>query len=172
MQSQNLAARVGRWSAQHSKAAVIGWVLFVVLAVVVGGKVGQNHLDESATGSGESKRGDMTVKAAGFPERADEQVLVQSKASGDPEVTAAVEDVVGRLQRIDGVTDIESPLDPAARANTVSYDGRSVVVNYAIRGSCSGRSAICTRCRPTSPSWWPSSASPSASTTRCSTRAA
>jgi uncharacterized membrane protein YdfJ with MMPL/SSD domain len=135
MQSRNLAARAGRWSAQHRKAAILGWVLFVVLAVVIGGKVGQNDLDESAAGSGESKRGDMLVEAAGFPKTAGEQVLVQGKAAGDPEVTAAVRDVVTRLQRIDGVTEIESPLDPAARVNTVSKDGRSVVVNFAMPGS-------------------------------------
>jgi uncharacterized membrane protein YdfJ with MMPL/SSD domain len=134
MQPRNLAARIGKWSAQHRRTAILGWILFVVLAVVVGGKVGQNDLDESATGSGESKRGDMIVKAA-FPERAREQVLVQGKGGGDPEVTAAVRDVVTRLQRIDGVTQIESPLDPAARANTVSKDGRSVVVNFAMPGS-------------------------------------
>ena len=116
MQSRNLAARAGRWSAQHRKTAVIGWILFVVLAVVVGGKIGQNDLDESATGSGESKRGDMIVEAAGFPERAGERVLVQGKGSvtaGDPEVSAAVRDVVSRLAQIQGVTEIESPLDPA-----------------------------------------------------------
>ena len=132
--SQNLAARVGRWSAHNRKTAIIGWVLFVVLAVVAGGKIGQNNLDESATGSGESKRGDMIVNA-GFPDRATEQVLVQGKGSGDPEVTAAVQDVVRRLRRVGGVTDIESPLDPAARGATVSRDGRSVVVNYTIPGS-------------------------------------
>jgi uncharacterized membrane protein YdfJ with MMPL/SSD domain len=138
MQPSNLAARAGRWSGQHRRTAILGWIAFVVLAVVVGGRIGQSHLDESATGSGESKRGDMTVKAAGFPDRATEQVLVQGRGSaraGDPEVTAAVKDVVGRLRRIDGVTDIESPLDPATRADTVSKDGRSVVVNYAIAGT-------------------------------------
>ena len=138
MSSQNLAARAGRWSAQHRKTAIFGWVLFVVLAVLVGGRIGQNDLDESATGSGESKRGDMIVAAAGFPERATERVLVQGRGSvraNDAEVAAAVKDVVARLQRIDGVADIESPLDPAARANTVSKDGRSVVVNYAIPGT-------------------------------------
>ena len=77
MHSRNLAARAGRWSAQHRRTAVIGWIVFVVLAVVVGGKIGQNDLDESATGSGESKRGDMIANAAGFPEQAGEQVLVQ-----------------------------------------------------------------------------------------------
>ena len=77
MQSRNPAARIGRWSAQHRKTAILGWILFVVLATVLGGKVGQNDLDDSARGSGESKRGDMIIKAAGFPDQAGEQVLVQ-----------------------------------------------------------------------------------------------
>ena len=34
MQSRNLAARAGRWSAQHRKTAILGWILFVVLATV------------------------------------------------------------------------------------------------------------------------------------------
>ena len=130
MHSRNLAARAGRWSAQHRRTAVIGWIVFVVLAVVVGGKIGQNDLDESATGSGESKRGDMIVKAAGFPEQAGEQVLVQGKGSvtaDDPEVTAAVRDVVRRLAQIDGVTGIERPLR--------SEDGRSVLVTFEMAGS-------------------------------------
>jgi|tagenome__1003787_1003787.scaffolds.fasta_scaffold20971512_1 uncharacterized membrane protein YdfJ with MMPL/SSD domain len=138
MESRNLASRIGTWSAQHRRTAILGWILFVVLAVVLGGKVGQNDLDKSAAGSGESKRGDMIVHAAGFPERAPEQVLVQGKgrvSAGDPEVTAAVRDVVGRLRRIEGITQIESPLDLAGRANTVSKDGRSVVIDFAMAGS-------------------------------------
>src|SRR4051812_17677364 len=137
MQSRNLAARAGRWSAQHRKAAILGWIAFVVLATVLGGKVGQKDLDDSARGSGESKRGDMIVEAAGFPERAGEQVLVQGRGAvraGDPAVKSAVRDVVGRPGRIEGVTAIESPLNRAARAGTVSRDGRSVVVNFELRG--------------------------------------
>ena len=138
MQSRNLAARAGRWSAQHRKTAILGWIAFVVLAAVLGGKVGLNDIDESAQGNGESKRGDMIVEAAGFPEQAGEQVLVQGKGTvgaDDPQVTAAVRDVVSRLAAIEGVTEIESPLDPAARVNTVSADGRSVVVNFKLAGS-------------------------------------
>src|SRR4051812_31459795 len=138
MQPRNLAARAGRWSAEHRRTAILGWILFVVLATGLGGKVGQNDVDESARGSGESKRGDMIVKAAGFADRAGEQVLVQGTGSvkaDDPQVTAAVRDVVGRLERIRGITGIESPLDHARRATTVSEDGRSVVVNFKLRGS-------------------------------------
>ena len=50
-------------------------------------------------------------------------------------MTAAVQDVVSRLEQIEGVTEIESPLDPANRANTVSKDGRSVVVNFTLPGT-------------------------------------
>jgi uncharacterized membrane protein YdfJ with MMPL/SSD domain len=138
MQSRNLAARAGRWSAQHRKTGILGWILIIALAAVLGGKVGQNELDDSASGNGDSKRGDMIVAAAGFPDQSGEQVLVQGKGSlkaGDPQVTAAVKDVVHRLERIDGIAEIESPLDPATRANTVSKDGRSVVVNFKLRGT-------------------------------------
>jgi len=127
MESRNLAARAGRWSAHHRKAAILGWIAFVVLAVLVGGKIGQNDLDESAAGSGESKRGDMIVAAAGFPERSGEQVLVQSEQAGDPRRSAAVGDVVARLKRIEGVTDVERPLHSA--------DGRSVLVSFAMEGT-------------------------------------
>ena len=88
MQRRNLASRIGKWSAEHRRVAVLAWVAFVVLAVVAGGKIGQNDLDESAAGSGESKRGDMIVAAAGFPERSGEQVLVQSEQAGDPRRSA------------------------------------------------------------------------------------
>jgi uncharacterized membrane protein YdfJ with MMPL/SSD domain len=127
MESRNLAARAGRWSAQHRKTAVMGWILFVVLAVVVGGKVGQNDLDESASGNGESKRGDMVVHAAGFPEASGEQILVQGRSADDPAVTAAVRDVVSRLERIAGIKEIERPL--------TSKDGRSILVSFKIPGT-------------------------------------
>jgi uncharacterized membrane protein YdfJ with MMPL/SSD domain len=137
MPSPNFAARAGRWSARHRKTAILGWILFVVLATVIGGSVGQRTLDDSASGNGDSKRGSMLIEAADFPEQSGEQVLIQAKggaAADGPEVRAAVRDVVQRLERLDGVTEIESPLRPEHRANTVSADGRSVVVNFTLPG--------------------------------------
>jgi len=127
MESRNFAARAGRWSAEHRKTAIVGWVVFVVLAVLVGGKIGQKDLDESAAGNGEAKRGDMIIKAAGFPEQAGEQVLVQGRNADDPAVTGAVHDVVARLERIKSVARIERPL--------ASQDGRSVLVSFTLRGT-------------------------------------
>ena len=40
----NLAARAGRWSAQHRRKAILGWLVFVVLAVAVGGALGTKTL--------------------------------------------------------------------------------------------------------------------------------
>jgi uncharacterized membrane protein YdfJ with MMPL/SSD domain len=137
MQPRNFAARAGRWSATHRKAAVLGWILFVVLATVVGGKVGQTNLEAAEMGNGESKRGNMIVDDAGFPDTIGERVLIQGKgsiAASDPEVTAAVKDVVHRLEQIKGVDDIESPLAKEHRASTVSQDGRSVIVNFTLPG--------------------------------------
>src|SRR4051794_12549880 len=127
MQPDNLAARAGRWSAQHRKTAILGWIVFVVVAILVGGRIGLNSLDESASGSGESKRGDMIVDAAGFPERAGEQVLVQGSSADDAGVTVAVHDVVARLRRITAVTAIERPL--------AAKDHRSVLVSFKLRGT-------------------------------------
>jgi RND superfamily putative drug exporter len=135
LQPKNLAARAGRWSATHRKTAILGWVLFVVLATVIGGKIGQNQLKESASGNGDSKRGAMIVDDAGFPEEIGERVLIQGKGaikSDDPQVTAAVKDVVNRLEAIKGVKGIESPLNAQQRANTVSEDGRSVLVTFSM----------------------------------------
>ena len=57
MQSRNLAARAGRWSAHHRKKAILGWFAFVILATVLGGMVGQKKLSDEDMGNGESKRG-------------------------------------------------------------------------------------------------------------------
>jgi uncharacterized membrane protein YdfJ with MMPL/SSD domain len=135
MQPRNLAARAGRWSAQHRKTAITGWVLFVVLATLIGGSVGQKNLEPAAMGNGEAKQADQIIDKAGFPETIGERVLVQGKGSikaDDPRVTAAVTDVVDRLERIDGVSDIQSPLNAEDRANTVSKDGRSVLVTFSL----------------------------------------
>jgi RND superfamily putative drug exporter len=137
MQPRNLAARAGRWSATHRKTAILGWILFVVLASVIGGKVGQQNLESSKMGNGESKRHDTIVDNANYPDEIGERVLIQGKGSlkaDSPQVTAAVKDVVNRLEQIKGVSDIESPLNSKDRANTVSADGRSVLVTFTLPG--------------------------------------
>jgi len=130
----SIAARAGRWSAAHRKKAVLGWLVFVVLATVLGGMVGQRTIAEEDYGNGESRVADQAIAAAGFPEEADEQVLVQGKGSvriGDPAFTAAVRDVTERLERTEHVRDVESPL-ARGNAGQLSKDGRSALVTFTI----------------------------------------
>ena len=63
-QSRNIAARAGRWSARHRKTAVLGWIVFVVLAFMVGSNIGTRHLTHEESGVGDSGRAAQITKDA------------------------------------------------------------------------------------------------------------
>jgi uncharacterized membrane protein YdfJ with MMPL/SSD domain len=131
----NLAARAGRWSAQHRKKAILGWLAFVILAVFIGGSVGTKTLDQSDNGTGESGRADKVV-AAHFPDKTGESVLVQTQTAArnrDPEFRRTVETVVSRLEETKHVRNVESPYSPGSQG-TLSQDGKSALVTFELRG--------------------------------------
>ena len=111
-QHHNLAARAGRWSASHRKLAILGWLAFVVAAVVIGGAAGINYQRDEDLGTGESGRADKII-AAGFADHVSEQVLLQSRdriTLEDPRFQAALDDVERELGRFPFVVNVESPL--------------------------------------------------------------
>ncbi len=131
---RTLAARAGVWSAAHRKRAILGWLAFVVLAVVLGGSVGQQKIAQEDQGNGDSKVADQAVANAGFPEALEEQVLVQGRGRirvGDPAFTAAVRDVERRLGAVPHVEQLSSPL-AEGNAGQISRDGRSALVTFEI----------------------------------------
>jgi RND superfamily putative drug exporter len=130
----NVAARMGRWSAQHRKAAIWGWLAFVVVAAMIGGAVGTRTLDNAELGVGESGRAERTVEDA-FPKNADEMVLVQSaKANVDSlSFRIAAGDAEFRLSQLPFVYEIESPYQ-GANASQISTDGRSALIRFKIAG--------------------------------------
>ncbi|MEA2247588.1 MAG: heme transporter, partial [Solirubrobacteraceae bacterium] len=134
MPAKNFAARAGRWSAQHRKTAIFGWLAFVIVAFVIGGNLGTKTLEEKDLGVGDSGRAAKIVDKA-FPEVAGEQVFVQSKTekATDPAYRAAVRDIEHRLAANPDVRKIESPY---AKANVgrISPDGHSALVNFDIAG--------------------------------------
>jgi RND superfamily putative drug exporter len=132
--TRNVAARMGRWSADHWKTATFGWLAFVLVAFALGGMTGTKTIDPNAAGPGESGRMDQILEA-GFEQPAAESILVQSPSlsATDPAFTAAVEDVVARVSKLDAVQNVRSPLDPA-NAGQISPDGRSALVEFEIRG--------------------------------------
>jgi RND superfamily putative drug exporter len=135
LQKQSFAARAGRWSAQHRRKAVLGWLAFVILAVFIGGQVGTKNIPSDQEGlSGDSKRAQEITKDA-YPQTAGEQVLIQSKTRhpGDPGYRAVVRDVETRLAAQPNVTHLKSPY-AKANASQVSRDGHSVLVSFEIKG--------------------------------------
>jgi RND superfamily putative drug exporter len=135
VKKQNLAARAGRWSAQHRKKAIFGWLAFVIVATLIGGNIGTKTIPTDEEGlAGDSRRAHEIVKDT-FPQAAGEQVFIQSKSDGSQSAgyRAAVKDVEQRLAAQKNVSNIQSPY-AKGNAGQISRDGRSVSVTFEIKG--------------------------------------
>ena len=133
--SKNLAARAGRWSAQHRKKAILGWLTFVILAVVVGGSFGTKTLGDGDFGIGESGRADKVVSDH-FKDKGAESVLIQSRngvRTTDPQFRSVVDEVVGRLKRTENAQNVKTPYGRDS-AGQLSEDGRSALVTFELPG--------------------------------------
>jgi uncharacterized membrane protein YdfJ with MMPL/SSD domain len=123
----NLAARMGRWSADHWKTATFGWLAFVVVAVFLGGAIGTKFIDPNAPGPGESGRMEKILDD-GFKQPAAESVFIQhpSLRTTDPEFKAAIGAVADRLSRLGAVQNVQP--------GETSKDGHAALVDFEIRG--------------------------------------
>jgi RND superfamily putative drug exporter len=134
--SNNIAARMGRWSASHWKTAVFGWLAFVVAAFYIGNAVGTKNIKDDDSGTGQSHRADQILNE-GFPksDALTEIVLVQSptKTVSDSEFRATVNDVVAAVKGNTEVKNIKSPLNPA-NSDQVSKDSRTAMVTWEMKG--------------------------------------
>jgi RND superfamily putative drug exporter len=134
--SNNLAARMGRWSASHWKTAVFGWLAFVVAALALGQAFGTKQIDQNNSNVGESHRADTILRDAGFQtDPQTEIVLVQSKtvAATDPAFRAVVDDVVSTVKPFHTIKNLRSPYDPG-HADQISADGRTAMVEWDMKG--------------------------------------
>src|SRR5215471_10649164 len=134
--SNNIAARMGRWSAAHWKTAVFGWLAFVVGAVMIGHTVGTKQIDPQNANVGQSHQADVLLREAGF--KSDPQteiVLVQSttlKATA-PQFRAAVDDVLRTVRPLQSIKELRSPYLPGS--GQISADGHSAMVEWNMKGS-------------------------------------
>jgi RND superfamily putative drug exporter len=133
--STNIAARAGRWSADNWKKAFFGWLLVAIVALAVGTAVGHKQVPDSQTAAGEAGKAQSMLEQAGFKEPATESVLIQSgsETTASPRFRAAVQDVVRSLAAADlpNVVNIQSPL---VNAGQISRDKHSVLVQFDVRG--------------------------------------
>jgi uncharacterized membrane protein YdfJ with MMPL/SSD domain len=134
VKSKNLAARMGRWSAYHWKTATFGWLGFVLVVFALGGMAGTKSIDANEPGPGESGRMDEILDE-GFKQPAGESVFIESESLrvDDPAFGAVIEDVIRRIETLDVVQNVRSPLDPE-NSGQIAPGGHAALVDFEIRG--------------------------------------
>jgi len=132
---QNIASKVGKWSAGHRKTAILGWLLFVVLAVGLMGsgtleKKTLSSVDQISGQAGEAER--ILDEAQLRP--TEEIVLIQNDNAkvGDPAFDAVIDESARSLAATKHVRNVESPL--AGEGGGISADGHSAFVEFQIAG--------------------------------------
>ncbi|MFE6401372.1 MMPL family transporter [Streptomyces alboflavus] len=121
---RNLAARLGVWSAHHRKTAILGWLLFVVLATVIGGATGTVTATDDEMGVGDSATATKILDDAGIDEPAGELVMVGAKSADGWKDAAA--DLSRALHDTGKVEKIKPPLP--------SEDGKEALLRFEMKG--------------------------------------
>ncbi len=135
--SNNLAARMGRWSAGHRKTAIFGWLAFVVAALFIGMQVGTKQINQADTNTGQARKADHILKGAGFDsaKRYEEYILVQSKThtASDPAFKAAVHDAIAATAVTSAADHVRSPYAPS-NEKQITKDGHAAYVAFYLEG--------------------------------------
>lgn len=121
---RNLAARIGMWSAHHRKTAVLGWLLFVVLATGIGGASGLVEMSDAENGAGDSARAEQILDDAGLGQPAGELVMVSAPKAGD--WRGAADALSAALGRTREVADLAAPVP--------SEDGKDALITFELKG--------------------------------------
>jgi RND superfamily putative drug exporter len=127
--TNNIAARAGRWSARHRRRAIVGWLLFVVLAVGIGGAVGTQTLGSYEKGTGESGRADRVLHDAGLNDAATETILVtapEGRTVHAPIVQHAIAQITYDVKRTGHVSVVREP--------QISDDRGAALIQLQLRG--------------------------------------
>ena len=126
------AAVLGGWSATHRKTAVFGWLLFVILATVIGGAVGQKQLSDAQQGVGGSAQALQILQNAGLSAPAAEMVLVHDSAQTADAAgfRQAVDQVLTAVRATGQTEDVQSPYS----AGLISKDGHYALVEFNMTG--------------------------------------
>jgi uncharacterized membrane protein YdfJ with MMPL/SSD domain len=136
VRSLNLAGRAGRWSAENWKKALFGWLLFALVAMVLGNVAGHVQMPDSQGASGEAARAQKLLESAHFKQPAGESVLIQSKTDTlrTPLFLSAVASTVQTLSQLKDVTNLRNPLVTPGGGGAISRDGHSVLVQFDVKG--------------------------------------
>ena len=142
--SNNIAARMGRWSASHWKTAVFGWLAFVVAALFIGNFVGTKNIEDcrcerrpGAQGRPDPQEG---IPAGRIRRPSSCSFRARARRCDDSSFRATIKDVESTIAGNPAIKNVRSPLDPA-NADQVSKDGRSAMVLWDMKGTYDERQA-------------------------------
>ena len=99
----NIAARAGRWSAAHWKTAVSAWLVFCVVAIVLGAVAGTRLLKQADTAAGGTKTAEQMLKRRWASRTARARACSSSRRRetiADPAFRAAVADVARTVSEL------------------------------------------------------------------------
>jgi putative drug exporter of the RND superfamily len=130
--------RIAGWSVRHRKTALLGWLLLVIGAVLVGGMLGTKNLN--SYDPGQSGRAERVLNRPGVVQQPTESVLIEARAPGrtvanDPEVLRAARQVTAALTALPAVAhDVLSPAGPGG-GGLISRNGRAALVTFTVSGN-------------------------------------
>ncbi|WUR82730.1 MMPL family transporter [Streptomyces phaeochromogenes] len=128
----SFTVRMARWSALHPWRAIIGWLVFVVLCLVLGSAVGVNSAKTADYRVGEAGRAEAIAAEGQLERRSIEQVLISvrpgalDEAAAKTAVEAAAKDLTARFERLPEVESVAEPV--------LSGDGGILLVEAALKG--------------------------------------
>jgi uncharacterized membrane protein YdfJ with MMPL/SSD domain len=130
-----LAARLGGWSAEHRKKAILLWVAILLVGLVATG-VGSKKLSAAGEAAGDSAKAERLLDHGGFKRPAAEDVLLQVRGNGSirtPVARRAAHEIIAAITATGRVENIRSPFAPG-NGGQVSRDGRSALVLFQMKG--------------------------------------
>jgi RND superfamily putative drug exporter len=134
-----MVERVAGWSVRHRKTAVIGWLLLVVVAVLIGQRLGTANLN--SYDPGQAGRAERVLAEPVVQQPDSEDVLIQGRSPGqtyahDPELRLAVRQVTAALRALPkAAADVQSPLTSPGPGGAGLISGRSALVTFNVAGN-------------------------------------
>ncbi|MDX6421885.1 MAG: putative drug exporter of the superfamily [Trebonia sp.] len=126
--------QVAGWSARHRIVVVVGWLLLVAAAIVVGQRFGVTNTKDYVPGqAGQAER---VLNQPGVQQPGHESVLIHARSPGrafaaDPQMRQAAKDVVTALSKLPGAAaDIRSPYTTKGLTS-----GDSALVTFSVAGN-------------------------------------
>src|SRR6516165_8550738 len=139
--SAPIVERVAGWSVRHRLIAVVGWLLLVVAALMIGRQLGTDNLN--SYDPGQAGQAERVLNRPVVQQPDGESVLIQGRSPGqtyasDPEIRQAVRQVVAALRALpQSATDIRSPLTSEGLVS-----GRSALVTFDVAGQGNAQQAV------------------------------